>query len=251
MKRAFSLIELLITIGVVGILIALSVPALRGVRADSLKTVSLSNVRSILVLFDLYADRYKGQYPIIWEGTWYQMPCPGMTASPYRWETVYRWPSVINELMDWEHGRAIFLAPRARRGTVELGGNVTGDDCGDPTSYDYSQSFLARPELWAPRTDGNFPTLQQQWLAPTFQSDVLHPSRKAILWDWEMPYLSRPKKMIGLDLAEPTAVQFTDGHGEFRAPSSATPPIRSDFAGARRPIQRLHNTENGVRGIDY
>lgn len=250
MKRAFSLIELLVTIGGIGILIALTVPALRGVRADSLKTVSLSNVRSILVLFDMYADRYKGQYPIAWDNTQYPMPCPGMTAGIDRWETVYRWPSVIHELMDWDHGRAIFLAPRARRGAVELG-NVTGDSCGDPTSYDYSQSFLARPELWAPRTEGNFPALQQSWLAPTFQSDVLHPSRKAILWDWEMPYLSRPKKMIGIDLAEQTAMQFADGHGEFRAPAAATPPVRSDFAGARRPIQRLHNTANGVRGIDF
>lgn len=234
----------------IGILIALSVPALRGVRADSLKTVSLSNVRSILVVFDLYADRHKGQYPVAWEKTQYPMPCPGMTAGVNRWETVYRWPAVITELMDWEHGRSIFLAPRARRDNIEMG-NVTGTNCGDPTSYDYSQSFLARPELWAARTEGNFPKLQQQWFAPTFQSDVLHPSRKAILWDWEMPYLSRPKKMIGADLAEQTAMQFTDGHGEFRAPASATPPVRSDFAGARRPIQRLHNTEDGVRGIDF
>lgn len=234
----------------IGILIALSVPALRGVRADSLKTVSLSNVRSILVLFDMYADRYKGQYPIIWEGTWYPLDCPGTVVQANRWETVYRWHAVIHDLMDWEHGRAIFLAPRARRESIALG-NVTAVSCGDPTSYDYSQSFLARPELWAPRTEGNFPALQQSWLAPTFQSDVLYPSRKAILWDWEMPYLSRPRKMIGIDLAEPTAMQFTDGHGEFRAPAAATPPIRSDFAGAWRPIQRLHNTENGVRGIDY
>ncbi|MFO0859669.1 MAG: type II secretion system protein [Phycisphaerales bacterium] len=250
MKRAFSLIELLVAVGVIGILIALSVPALRGVRADSLKTVSLSNVRSILVLFDMYADRYKGQYPVIWEGKQYPMPCPNMSAGAYRWETLYRWPAVIHEFMDWEHGRAIFLAPRARRESESLG-NVTATGCGDPPSYDYSQTFFARPEIWAPRTEGNFPALDPKWLSPTYQSDVLHPSRKVILWDWEMPYLSRPRKMAGIDLAEPTAVQFTDGHGEFRAPAAATPPVRSDFAGTRRPVQRLHNTENGVRGIDF
>lgn len=63
-RRAFTLVELLVVIGIIAVLIGLLLPAL-GVARESAKTVAcLSNLRQLATAVQIYCDRYKGSYPI-------------------------------------------------------------------------------------------------------------------------------------------------------------------------------------------
>src|SRR5687767_13216491 len=62
-RRAFSLIELLVVIGIIALLIAILLPALQKVQQQATKLQCLSNLRSIGQAMGLYAADYKGAIP--------------------------------------------------------------------------------------------------------------------------------------------------------------------------------------------
>jgi prepilin-type N-terminal cleavage/methylation domain-containing protein len=65
MVRAFSLIELLVTIAVIAILVALITPALSGAREAARSTLCLANLHQIVVSCAQYADDNAGVGPAI------------------------------------------------------------------------------------------------------------------------------------------------------------------------------------------
>ena len=62
-RRAFTLVELLVVIGVIAILIAILLPVLNRAREGGFRVQCLSNVRQIGVAFMLYANDNKGRLP--------------------------------------------------------------------------------------------------------------------------------------------------------------------------------------------
>jgi prepilin-type N-terminal cleavage/methylation domain-containing protein len=62
-SRAFSLIELMIVLGIVGILIGLLIPAVKSARGHAIKVTCLSNLRQIGVAVQLYKDLYDHRFP--------------------------------------------------------------------------------------------------------------------------------------------------------------------------------------------
>ena len=143
----------------------------------------------------------------------------------------------------------MYLSPRARRGAESIG-EFTQVVCGWPTSYQLSQSFLARPELWTPEATNTPSALHKAWFQPVFQRDVLFPSRKVFVWDWEMPFLSRPVKRSNGELDEPAPTLFADSHVAEKTQTKGTRPIVTTFASTKYQVQRWHNTIDGVRGFD-
>jgi prepilin-type N-terminal cleavage/methylation domain-containing protein len=63
-RRAFTLVELLVVIGIIAILIGILLPTLARARESSNRTVCLSNMRELANCFRIYAANYKDYCPI-------------------------------------------------------------------------------------------------------------------------------------------------------------------------------------------
>ena len=82
-KRAFTLIELLVVIAIIALLIGILLPALSKARNASRITISLNNVRQIMLGFTSYRAEKKDQVPM--RGLGYTQG----RLNPIGWDTWY------------------------------------------------------------------------------------------------------------------------------------------------------------------
>jgi prepilin-type N-terminal cleavage/methylation domain-containing protein/prepilin-type processing-associated H-X9-DG protein len=69
-KRAFTLVELLVVIGIIAVLIGVLLPALSRARGQANLTVCQANLRSIGQIIQMYATAHKGSLPYgFWDGS--------------------------------------------------------------------------------------------------------------------------------------------------------------------------------------
>jgi prepilin-type N-terminal cleavage/methylation domain-containing protein len=61
--RGFTLVELLVVIGILGVLLSILLPSLSSARAQGRVTACLANVRSQVQLMSMYADEYGDKLP--------------------------------------------------------------------------------------------------------------------------------------------------------------------------------------------
>ncbi len=102
-RRGFTLVELLVVVGVIAMLIALLLPALRKAREQARAVVCLANIRQIGNYAMLYANAHRDVIPTgIMEGR--QPPSGGWVADSW-FEYYKRWnEGVFNELASGKLG---------------------------------------------------------------------------------------------------------------------------------------------------
>src|SRR5688500_18927502 len=94
--KAFTLVELLVVIGIIALLIAILLPTLGSARRQANSTKCLSNLRQIGLAFQLYASEHKGTWPV----AVHQVGNPNFPINEER-----RWPDLIAKYV---HGKQQF-----------------------------------------------------------------------------------------------------------------------------------------------
>jgi prepilin-type N-terminal cleavage/methylation domain-containing protein len=67
-RRGFTLVELLVVIGIIALLISILLPALSRARENAKNAQCLSNLRQLGTVYQFYANDYKDQIPIGYDG---------------------------------------------------------------------------------------------------------------------------------------------------------------------------------------
>jgi prepilin-type N-terminal cleavage/methylation domain-containing protein/prepilin-type processing-associated H-X9-DG protein len=149
-RPAFTLVELLVVIGIIAVLIAILMPALQRARTQAQQTQCLSNMRQIGTTLTMFANEHKGYLVKAWFNSGPREP--GDNSWNYRdtpaertWEWSYILSTYVNKSQD------VFRCPSDPAGdagtndffyTVTLPGNVTE---GYPRSYRLNISNMAGP----------------------------------------------------------------------------------------------------------
>jgi prepilin-type processing-associated H-X9-DG protein/prepilin-type N-terminal cleavage/methylation domain-containing protein len=142
----FTLVELLVVIGIIALLISILLPALNRAKQAANTVACLSNLRQLGQAATMYSQENKGMFPLAREGSFYQWPrllskylgkeWPASfpyggdaTGSGMRVGSVFWCPSGIPEL-DW-----IGSAADKRYLSYGISKYIHGGDSGYPTLY--------------------------------------------------------------------------------------------------------------------
>lgn len=254
---AFSLVELLITIGVIGILLGILIPVLGRTRGQTLEVVSLSNTREVVKVFHSYAasnadampfpqwhDASPGQDPIrfgpvIWSPTGEVGP---NTVRYFFGETLFPfsrvWPALVRDVAPWPEHYKTWLSPGHPHLRDTTNQRPLWDRGGSPgVSYHYSTAFMVSPRLLQPGASAD-PSLFQR----TRLSMVAFPSAKVLAFDDDRSYL--PADGSG---AEKWPTGFTDGSASLRDRTKAFV-FLNPFP---LSLGYYHDTPGGVTGRDF
>lgn len=260
-RAGFTLIELLVVIAIIGVVTSIVLPALGGARTKARQTISLANTRSIAQSFELYAGAHRvlpfpgqvesehtGGLEGVYSMNWYARDGLAIIAVTEVWPMATLWPALVSDITPWDEAFGTWVSPGRSK---ELPGidDIFGErEPSDVVSYEYSNSFLARPRIWSGDRDAPADA-DRSMVAPTKPSDVRSPSGKVMLFDTDLTYLREQPEIVEGHYDALTPMAFVDGHAAVHNPLDAT-------AGAPNPlngtdIRRLHNTPNGVQGVDY
>lgn len=257
-SRGFSLVEILVSFGIIAVLVSILLPAIAGARAAARETVALANQRSVGQLFATYSNTYHS-YPYRARGT----PIPGRPEIPTMpgaiavewWPEIsiiatsehfhqeYLWPGITLAMANWPENYKTWVSP----GLPDTPPDQPRRDDGeieDTISVRYSNSFVAKPELFKPGA-----THSPNLLGATKPSDVTFPSAKVMLFDAHLAYLAKEPARSGGHYDALTPMCFADLHADKRNPTQATPGVENVLRGGMN--KTLHCTPDGVRGKDY
>lgn len=242
---AFSLIEVVIAIGVVAILIGLALPSLGAARERARVNRSVTNLGSIAQVLSIYAGAEDDRFPVGEPGRIYQVTLSGQGISA-SFGSIFdfgrAWPVVTRSHLPWNECFPMLFSPGAPVPS-------SGMDASQSFSYPLSHSVMARPGLWRL---GAVP--DPSLIGGRRFSEVSYPASKVVSWDDAMRYVVRPveSQKYPSRIGTPRPMLFADGHVDQLSIDGAAAPI----ANVMNPVETereapLHNTPFGVAGRDF
>jgi len=209
-RRAYTLLEVLVVLGIIALLAAILLPVFARVRENGRKTVCLSNMRQIMLAVSLYTQDSAGQFPTyseIWPDAGFRSTHEAISwtvaVSPY-----LSTPQLLHCPSDelWAQRQAL-VGPHSP--SVSL------------TSYIANTYCLTQQRLTSPIL-GPIPVFPQR----VFERDIVRPSTTVWICDgardaWkEAPYtqdypdnISLAQSVFGDTLKDPTGAITMDPNG--------------------------------------
>lgn len=222
-RRAFSIIELVVVIGVIMVLLGIFLPTLSGTKQAAHDLKQSAQLRQLMVAVSLYCDAWKDVFPMSDTKPW---SAPGYidTTQPIEFGKPW-WTALVNSNI------------------------ITEQEAFDNQPYNihntaYSMTLGYSPQILTPTT---IIPWELRTLSPIRQYDVRYPSDKGAAHVIKTDFADRFSPWCCLSEAPPGSVSFLDGSvsvmrwTDFPEPSPA--PILD--------IGNLINTTwHGVRGKD-
>jgi len=129
--RGFTLVELLVVIGIIALLISILLPALNKARAQARTVACQSNMRQLGITLTAYALQHKGRTLPVWPWSWH----PALSQN-YVWDVGYQ-----EFLYPWIKNKDVYRCPdRPDRSWVTRPRADVSTEGGFATDYAYNET---------------------------------------------------------------------------------------------------------------
>ena len=199
MSKAFTIIELMVTILVIAVLIGITLPAISSVRNRAKYAVSISNLRTHAQAITAYTTDNSDGFPYFTvPGELVEIDNPPFPVGRLQYFDMHRaWHlGLARDYYALNHTAEIFRSPRTREpGELDI---VFAD-------YFYPCAFIASPQYWTAEGRREGPSQ----LVATSANQVRYPSAKAVMVE-SRPYLDEVRVPADV-LRTSLPMSFVDG----------------------------------------
>ena len=215
-RKGFTLVELLVVIGVIALLISILMPALQRAKEQANWVSCLSNMRQLGQAFTMYQNAHKGRFPR-----------PGVNQEQEDWIHWERSRDINNSALAQYIGRPVNPAVFRCASDDYM---IRRSNPGNPYNYSYSANYLILRLNW----NGQY---EPGRVSPPMRiTEIVNPSDKIVLidesmdtaddgcWAWQQSFgsgqniISNRHNRRKEDRANPDAgygnVVFADGHAD-------------------------------------
>lgn len=237
-RTGFSLLELLVTIGVIGILLSILLPALMGSKDSAERLVLLANQRESMRIVEAFAHDHDDRFPNFGE--------------EFTFAASFEWEGVVHEGGWWSQPEywGVALQSMGYDGWVSAGPGADPDvfrrddedACGGCGFGDRSIHFLTGAAFAEPSLFQDGRLVDKSLHVVQRFADVTHPSKKGVLD--QVYFLNPPGTPASLRHA---IVHFADGHGKILKEREIAPAADVNVPLGGRGVLL---TKNGVEGRD-
>jgi prepilin-type N-terminal cleavage/methylation domain-containing protein/prepilin-type processing-associated H-X9-DG protein len=194
----FTLVELLVVVGIIGVLASLLLPVLSRARESAQRASCTNNLRQIGIAFELYLLEHRETYPAADDP---------VSLSPFYWLWMGRgWREQLVEYIPGDKDNpGVFWCPTDPRAETSF----------ESTSYAYSMAFYHSPEQIdaMDSVSDNFsnpvPAIPQRTAA------VRNPSRKILVGEWYANHAAYGTDQGWFAEGGKRLFLFADGHVEY------------------------------------